>query len=439
VKSALKNLLPGKVSLAPAGAIFLIGFCVRLAYLHFKGAVGGYDTLDYLKLADNLYNYGAYSLSDAPNLVPSIRRAPVYPYFLAFMQWLGGGTVSQWSVGFIQCVLDSFTAAAIFLLARKVVSKPLAVAAAVFYIVHPGVLARSRLLLTETLFAFFLVVGVLVLIDAFEKETIGRLFWAGFLLGLAVLTRPIAVVFPVLFFAAVGFKSNSKKYYRLTAIAGTVFLLTLAPWLIRCYRVSGQFVFVQGVTAFQFYAPTRVDLAQWDENKLWTEFFDPNTDDEYFRMLARAESPADFIAAEKTGRQRAVENISAHPREYLISRAKTYPYFFISSFDNFTGINKSFGRLLAEGYYFSLTFKILLLLIFSLLPFGLSVIGLRRISQNSTTAFCALIWISVLLIHLPMWIEYRFWIPFVPFQIVSAAAGLAVLRDRFWAAKSVKT
>jgi 4-amino-4-deoxy-L-arabinose transferase-like glycosyltransferase len=431
VKSGIKIPLLRESLLAQTGAIFLCGFCVRLIYLYFNGATGSYDTLDYLKLADNIYHFGAYSLSDSPNFIPSIRRAPGYPYFLAFLQSIEGGEVSQWSVGFVQSVLDALTGAAVFLLARKVVSKPLALAAAVFYILHPGAIARTRLLLTESLFTFLLIFGVLALIEAFEKEKKWLLVFAGFLFGLVVLTRPLAIIFPFLTILAVCFKFKSGKKYWYSAIFGVICLLTLAPWLVRCYKVSGRFVFVQGVSAFQFYAPTRVDLEQWDEKKLWKEYFDPHTTDEYLRKLAAAQTPADFIEAEKTGRAIAFANIKAHPKEYLISRAKTYPYFFITSFDNFTGINNSYRELLAAGSFSALTVKILLLLVFSLLPFVLSVIGLLRAARNTTALICALLWISVLLIHLPLWVEYRFWVPFVPFQIISAAAGLAVLRARF--------
>lgn len=439
MKSVLKYFLKRKVVLVQIGEIFLIGFCVRLIYFYLNGAGGSYDTLDYLKLADNLYNFGAYSLGDFPNLIPSVRRAPGYPYFLAFFQWIGGGQASvQSNTALIQCALDAFTAAAVFLLARKVVSKPLAFGAAFFYVFHPGAISRTNLTLTESLFTFLLVMSVLALVTALEKERIWLLSMAVFILGLAVLTRPLAVIFPFLFVFAVCFKIKSKKKYVFTAIVGTVFLLTLLPWLFRCYTVTGQFVFVQGVTAFQFYAPTRVDLPQWDEKRLWTEYFDPNTGDEYFKKLASAQTPADFIEAEKIGRQKAKENIRNHPQEYLISRIKIYPYFFLSSFDNFTGFNKSFGTLISEGSILVLLLKILLLLVFSALPFVLSLVGLARISQDLTSAFCALIWISVLLIHLPMWIEYRFWTPFIPFQIISAAAGFAFLRDRFLPRKSAE-
>jgi 4-amino-4-deoxy-L-arabinose transferase-like glycosyltransferase len=435
VKPLLKKLLPEESFLVQTGAIFFIGFCVRLVYLYLTDARGGYDTLDYLKLADNLYNFGVYSLNDFPDFIPSVRRAPAYPYFLAFFQWLGGGKFSFQSVAFIQSALDALTAAAIFLLARKVVSNPLAVAAAVFYALHPGAIFRSRLILTECLFTFLLVVSVLLLIDAVEKERIWLLILAGFLLALGVLTRPLAVIVPGLFVFTVWLKSESKRKYKLMTIFGVVFFVTLAPWLYRCYAVSGQFVFVQGVTAFQFYAPTRVDLPPWDEKKLWSEYFDPHTEDEYFRKLAAARTPADFIEAEKIGRQKAIENIKAHPNEYLLSRIKTYPYFFITGFDNFTGINKSYGTLFAEGSFFVLLIKILFLLVFSLLPLVLSLAGLLRAGRNLTTAFCASIWVVVLLIHLPMWIEYRFWLPFLPFQIITAAAGFALFRDRFFPQK----
>jgi len=424
-------MLPGKGFLAQTGVIFFIGFCVRLLYLYIKDAQGTFDTFDYLTLAGNLYHHGAYSVNNFPDFIPSLRRAPGYPYFLTFFEWLGGGKVSFQAVAFVQCVLDSITAVAVFLLARKVAAKPYAAAAALFYAFHPGAIFRTRLMLTESFFTFLIVVGVLFLIDAFEDEKIWLLILSALFLGLAVLTRPVAVILPVLFALAVWLKVNSGKKYKYITIFGAVFLLTLAPWLVRCYAVSGQFIFVQGVTAFQFYAPTRVDIAQWNEAKLWTEFFDPETNDEYFRALANAVTPRDFIEAEKIGRAKTIENIKAHPREYLFSRAKIYPYFFLTSFDNFTGINNSYRNLWTEGRILSLLVKSLLLLVFSLLPFVLSLAGIMRAGRNLAGFFCALVWIIVMLVHLPMWIEYRFWVPFVPFQIVTAVAGLSFLRNIF--------
>ena len=438
MKSVIKNALTRDAFPAQAGAIFFIAFVARLLYLTLTDACAGFDTNEYLVLAGNLYHYGAYSLSGFPDLVPSLRRAPGYPYFLTVFEWLGGGRVSFQAVAFVQCVLDSAVAAALFLLARKVVSTPLAIAAALFYAFHPGAILRSCMILTECLFTFLLVVGVLFLIEAFENEKIWLLAGGAALLGFAVLTRPIAVILPMLFVFAVRLKIGSGRKYKFITIFGAVFLLVLTPWLYRCYVVSGRFVFVQGVTAFQFYAPTRVDLAQWDEAALWKEFFDPQTGDEYFRRLARAETPADFIEAEKTGRAQALENIKNHPREYLVSRLKAYPYFILTSFDNFTGIKGTYRTLLAEGRLTSLAVKIFLLLAFSALPFILSLAGLLRAGRGLTSLLCASVWVGVMILHLPMWIEYRFWAPFVPFQIVSAAAGLFFLTQRRGAAKKAE-
>ncbi len=416
--------------LTQTGAIFLIGFAVRLIYFYFTDARGSYDTGEYLALADNLYNYGAYSLNHFPDFIPSLRRAPGYPYFLTLFHWFGGGRVSFQAVAFVQCVLDSLTAAAVFLLARKVVSKPFAVGCALVYALHPGAILRSRLILTECLFTFLLVAGVLFLLESLENEKKRLLIFGALMLGFAVLTRPVAIVLPVLFVFAVLLKVKSAGKYQAITMFGAVFLLALVPWLYRCYAVSGHFIFVQGVSAFQFYAPTRTDLAQWDEARLWREFFDPGTSDEYFRALARAETPADYLEAEKIGRVKTLENIRAHPREYLISRAKTYPYFFLTSFDDFSGVNGSYGALRAERRVSSLALKIFLLLVFSLLPFVLSLAGLLRFRQNLTSFLCASVWVSVMILHLPMWIEYRFWLPFMPFQLITAAAGLMFLTRR---------
>src|SRR5438552_2794258 len=76
--------------LLTAMVVFLVALAARLAYLAWRGPVVTWDSGEYLRLARNLVEHGAYSLDTSPPFGPSIRRAPLYPWFLALMGWGSG-------------------------------------------------------------------------------------------------------------------------------------------------------------------------------------------------------------------------------------------------------------------------------------------------------------------------------------------------------------
>jgi hypothetical protein len=69
----------------------------------------------------------------------------------------------------------------------------------------------------------------------------------------------------------------------------------------------------------------------------------------------------------------------------------------------------------------------MLLLLFSAIPLILALTSLSKARANIVAALCSAMWLYTLMIHLPMWIEYRFWLPAVPFLIVSASMGVLVI------------
>jgi hypothetical protein len=171
-------------------------------------------------------------------------------------------------------------------------------------------------------------------------------------------------------------------------------------------------VFVHSPSAAQFYVPTRTDLYGLHEAELWQAL----KTDSYF--LSVNGSAPEVAKADKKGFAMGLKNIAANPSDYVIQRVKSYPYLFLSSFDQFSG---------ASSWKTGFWIKIPLLIIFSLIPLGLSFFGIRH---NKVTLLCASVWILTMLVHLPLWIEYRFWIPALPFQVVSATVGLYKLIEK---------
>jgi uncharacterized membrane protein len=143
------------------------------------------------------------------------------------------------------------------------------------------------------------------------------------------------------------------------------------------------------------------------------------------------------VEADQFGIRQAIRNVQADPFAYLVSRLRSYPHLFLTSFDRFTRINTSFAQLLATRDVARLVVKTTLLIVFSLAPFLLGLAGLWPARKNAVASYVAVIWLAVLVSYLPMWVQYRYWLPAVPFLLVSAASSLETIMQ--WASKRHQT
>jgi hypothetical protein len=151
-------------------------------------------------------------------------------------------------------------------------------------------------------------------------------------------------------------------------------------------------------------------------------------------MVSRASqegSNGDALRVDRLLIEEGIRNIRANPGKYLASRAKNFPYLIITSYDSATGINQSFGTTLAQRDFPRLGVKVLLLIMFSLIPLVLAITGLAAFRKNIVAALSATVWLFVLVFYLPLWVEPRYWTPCVPFLLVSAALGASSLWHRF--------
>ncbi|MBI3650463.1 MAG: glycosyltransferase family 39 protein [Acidobacteria bacterium] len=405
--------------------LFVIALLARVGYLVVRGPVLAHDTEGYFRLADNLAVHGAFSLNvDAP-YAPTIRRAPLYPAILAFFKIFG--LFSSLIIASLQSLLDSLIAVAIFVLARRVATLKWAMLAALGYALHPGAIVASVSLLNETLFTALLVCGIGFLAYAMIRSQWQFYAISGTMFGLACLCRPIALIVPFLCAVVMLLNRQRSHSWRYAVLVPALAFLVIAPWAVRCSLVAKRLTLVQGASAVNFYIPTRWDWDQKDQQHLWPAFAE---EDEYGKRLTAATNPQEMAQADQFGFRKAVENIRDNPRAYLQSRLRSFPYLVLSSFDNFTEFNQSFGVLWVQRDWLHLIIKIILMTLFSIIPLMLAVFGLFRIQTHSLALLCSSVWIYTLLIHIPMWIEYRFWIPALPFLLINAAQGMQWLHQK---------
>jgi len=118
-------------------------------------------------------------------------QAPLYPYFLASLEWLHGANL--WRLRLLQVALGAFSCALIFCVGEKLFSRPAGIAAgALLAIYAPSIFYEG--LIEKSILDLALLSLLLWLIFKVDAEHGGRWFGAGALLGLLGLSRENALI-----------------------------------------------------------------------------------------------------------------------------------------------------------------------------------------------------------------------------------------------------
>lgn len=392
--------------------IFLLAAATRLIFLAYRGPVFNQDTVDsYLPIANALLNGHGFILDGEP----TIRRVPIYSVFLALF---GGSGQSPYLIAGAQAILDATIPLMVLALASLVVPRRWAIVAALAYAVHPGAIYQASALLSESLFVWFVTAAMVATTYGVQRNRIALSLAGGVLLAAAALTRPIGLVLLVAFPVALYFAKTVPRRHTHAAVllAG---LLVILPWTVRTSMLAGQFVPLQshGVTTAYFAA--RWDFDQLDEGHLYAQFLTTPCG----QLFAAAHDPRADVAADAFCSQETTAYIARDPVSYAITRVRVFPYLFIYSFDNFTGINASYPGLLKSGDYGALLVKALLLIAFSLVPFALALVSLLLVRAHPIVVLSAAVWVTTLVLHIPLWVQFRYWVPAVPAELIAAIFG----------------
>ena len=160
------------------------------------------DAYRYYVTALNLHAFGVYS--DEPSRdrrTPPASRTelpPGYPLFLApFFSITSSDADFLERVTTVQALLGALLPFLTYLLARTQIGVAGALAAALLTALSPHLIAIGGFLLTDTLYAFLLLLAMLVFVHARQQPAAWWSLLAGVLFGLAQLVREIGVGIPL--------------------------------------------------------------------------------------------------------------------------------------------------------------------------------------------------------------------------------------------------
>lgn len=203
------------------------------------------DAEGYWELAQHIVAQEDYAIYQPPRYV---LRVPGFPALLAMSQWIFGAR--PFAARCLLACVGTGACGLTYWLGRELADRTTALLAAAYTALSPTLALFSVLILSETAFAATLLLS-LIAIARVAKCLDGRLetaataaLVAGCLIGVATLVRPtwmyvgLAIALAVLFFKR---GNNVRKAICLTGIV-LCLCLTMAPWTLRNYFVTGRLV-----------------------------------------------------------------------------------------------------------------------------------------------------------------------------------------------------
>lgn len=210
------------------------------------------DSETYWVLAEKIADGRPYEYA-SPN--SRIFRTPLYPIFLAPATWLHGRTAIL-AARIAGAACGTLAVAMVIYAASSIANRQAGLWAGVLAAIYPGAIGMSIFILSE---AIFCPLCLLCLITWFlaskEKSSIRWTVASGIACGLACLARPSWFLWPGLLALgaiAANWRMSGKRHsmdlgrYRTVwirlAVFGVAMSLSMAPWWIRNYRITGRFV-----------------------------------------------------------------------------------------------------------------------------------------------------------------------------------------------------
>lgn len=367
------------------------------------------DDVKFIRSAWNLVDTGQYIYHN-----PGISTAfmmPGLPNSLAFFVILFGkfGGITAYRV--FQSIIQTGSLYLVFLIGRKIFNSKIGVLAVIINALYIPDYWVTNLILTESLFKFFVLSLVYFSIYAIEKKNTKYYIFGGIVWALGTYFRPTIAAFPIIILIIwILRKYSVKEMFKYGTIVLGIFCLIMSPWWIRNYNVFHKFVPLTLATGNPMLQGTYIN---YDQSTKTTDGLNYNQ----FKYTGKEyqENQTDI----EVSKYRLKSLVPKHPLEFLLwyTLGKTYyeirmPFLWIP----FLGV----------------PFVIAFLWHYLILIFG--VIGIVKFhlnkNRNKIGTVAVLMIIYFMVVYLPFYAFERYFYPAIPYLIIFAAYAFFNIKER---------
>ena len=276
------------------------------------------DSTEYISIARTLLSDHRFALS--PEAMPEVFRAPGYPFFLALLLLVFGSILA---IPFVQILLAAGSAVLVALLGERYFSRGLGFSTAILFACEPIALSHVLIALSETLFVFLFLLAIWFLTA--KGASLRHIFFAGLLVGLSALVRPIGLYCLPIFIMWVLWQQ--RHLWRIALLSATVLTLgaalAVSPWMSR-NKIVGEHYAISSVSSFNplFYSVISFESSRRGvlEAVIRQELYKQLGTDSGALLQSFAYADAERALTQKY--------LVAHPVEYAVFHIeKTVPFF----------------------------------------------------------------------------------------------------------------
>jgi hypothetical protein len=224
--------------------LFLAALTVRIAYIIWLSSDPtlflAEDSSYFVQLAENLAATGHFVAGEFGAFYSETERVPGYILFVALVRAVFG--TSPITLAVIQSFIDSGTVVLIALIIRPA-GRTVMILSGTLAAIWPNLVIHSALVLTDTLFVFFLTATLLYCIRYLNRPSATLAIAIGLLLGCTIMTRAIVQFLPPIFVTVIVVAAWRYGFgLRKTLLCGIVFAVATAlPTTPILYRNISQY------------------------------------------------------------------------------------------------------------------------------------------------------------------------------------------------------
>ena len=408
----------------PIILILVLAATVRVIYLV---AYSGSPVWDQLTVDNWYHHHWAQSLAGG-NLPggDTYFRAPFYVYCLGFLYWLFGDSLWVGRLFGLAIGLGSVTAT--YYIAARLSGRTTAIAAGLLHALYPMAIYFESELLLDPLYTLLLEGAVLLLLVWRDKDRLSYVFLASLCLGVASITRPVALALLPLFLlwpmvTGVVRPNRRRLQWRPVVLVILGVFLPIAPITVRNYVVARDPVLISSQGGINLYLGNN-DAAD-GMSAVMPEPFGHNWQMRQVRFVAESELGRALKPGEVSSfwRDRALAWILDNPAKFAgLTLKKVALEFSNREVSNNRALDPHFASF-AVLKYNPVGFGLIL---------GLAWLGTVFLWRNrqGSRLLAGVILVQVAVIAL-FFFNSRFRLPEMPFYFALAGGGIAWLLERW--------